>query len=620
MTETASPEFECDLVLKGGVTSGVVYPPAIFELAKSHRFRQIGGTSAGAIGAAGAAAAEFGRQNGVAGFEILDQVADELQEVDATGHTKLFRLFRPQPQTQSYFDLIWMIRTTKGVSRLTNLLRSSLRAAGLRRWVIFGTVVFVLSGVAIGGGLAVGSPASLTLSVPMSLLLVTVALVVLTGLGLWSLVTNLQSTLDGNLHGLVSGQTPDGDDDLAVTDWLYALLQRLAGRDEKSPPLTHGDLATAGVTLVSLTTNLSQGTSEQVPFRKQTWAFSKSEMRRLFPKEIVEHLEKYAVQDADPEVLDALHGDLCLLPPPEQLPILVAVRISLSFPILLSTVPLYALSFRRDEDGEWKALFKRNLFSDGGITSNMPVHLFDAAIPTRPTFGINLTGGGNRARPADKNVFRPLDMNQGRHPHTVELASTLGVLGAVFDTMMNWSDNDLTRVAGFRERICAIRLDKGEGGMNLDMPVKVIAPLIERGRAAGRNLASMNTGQTTNNGIDPTDDYAPHQWDRHRWTRFRMLSAGLAELIDAGNERFEMPAPTTIWELSDQAGTQDSPLPYDDDWSAKRRVDVREAWDAALALGGHSTGVFGPTPPANTALAFGASATPVEIIPTNEAE
>jgi predicted acylesterase/phospholipase RssA len=42
----------CDLVMKGGITSGVVYPPAIFALAGQYRFKNIGGTSAGAIAAA----------------------------------------------------------------------------------------------------------------------------------------------------------------------------------------------------------------------------------------------------------------------------------------------------------------------------------------------------------------------------------------------------------------------------------------------------------------------------------------------------------------------------------------------------------------------------------------
>ena len=48
----AEPEHECEIVMKGGITSGVVYPLAAVELSKSFRFVNIGGTSAGAIAAA----------------------------------------------------------------------------------------------------------------------------------------------------------------------------------------------------------------------------------------------------------------------------------------------------------------------------------------------------------------------------------------------------------------------------------------------------------------------------------------------------------------------------------------------------------------------------------------
>ena len=43
------PDASCDVVMKGGITSGVIYPKAICELARHHRLRQVGGSSAGAI-------------------------------------------------------------------------------------------------------------------------------------------------------------------------------------------------------------------------------------------------------------------------------------------------------------------------------------------------------------------------------------------------------------------------------------------------------------------------------------------------------------------------------------------------------------------------------------------
>ena len=43
----SAPDKECDLIMQGGITSGVVYPPAVLKLAPRFRFRNIGGTSAG---------------------------------------------------------------------------------------------------------------------------------------------------------------------------------------------------------------------------------------------------------------------------------------------------------------------------------------------------------------------------------------------------------------------------------------------------------------------------------------------------------------------------------------------------------------------------------------------
>ena len=56
--------LDCDLIMKGGVTSGIVYPGAIGAIAHRYRLRSIGGTSAGAIAAAAAAAMEYGLRSG----------------------------------------------------------------------------------------------------------------------------------------------------------------------------------------------------------------------------------------------------------------------------------------------------------------------------------------------------------------------------------------------------------------------------------------------------------------------------------------------------------------------------------------------------------------------------
>ena len=51
-----------DLVMKGGITSGVVYPKAVVRVARDYRIHNIGGTSVGAIAAALTASAEYWRR------------------------------------------------------------------------------------------------------------------------------------------------------------------------------------------------------------------------------------------------------------------------------------------------------------------------------------------------------------------------------------------------------------------------------------------------------------------------------------------------------------------------------------------------------------------------------
>src|SRR4029077_18073794 len=80
--------------------------------------------------------------------------------------------------------------------------------------------------------------------------------------------------------------------------------------------------------------------------------------------------------------------------PVGDLPVVVAARMSLSFPVLFSAVPLWAIDYSPKRK---KRRVRRCRFSDGGICSNFPIHLFDAAIPKWPTFGISL---------ATRDVFR----------------------------------------------------------------------------------------------------------------------------------------------------------------------------------------------------------------------
>jgi hypothetical protein len=93
------PDRTCDIVMKGGITSGVVYPHAVCELAQSYRFKSVGGTSAGAIAAAATAAAEYGRSR--AGFNRLAELP---AWIGAAGNLR--SLFQPRRSTQRLFAVL----------------------------------------------------------------------------------------------------------------------------------------------------------------------------------------------------------------------------------------------------------------------------------------------------------------------------------------------------------------------------------------------------------------------------------------------------------------------------------------------------------------------------------
>src|SRR5690348_14639598 len=120
----------CDLVMKGGITSGVVYPTAVARLSRQYRFRNIGGTSAGAIAAAAAAASEFRRATDAAdpesGFRELERLTAFLGERGDGGHSRLFDLFKPEPRTRRHFAILAAMLNRESVA--VRVLRGSLAA------------------------------------------------------------------------------------------------------------------------------------------------------------------------------------------------------------------------------------------------------------------------------------------------------------------------------------------------------------------------------------------------------------------------------------------------------------------------------------------------------------
>jgi predicted acylesterase/phospholipase RssA len=493
-----TPTQECDVVMKGGITSGIVYPLVVCELAKTYRFRSIGGASAGAIAATMAAAAECGRSTN--SFSRLARLPEEL------GGT-LTRLFQPQAGTKPLFDVL--LAAVGPAGTVAEKVRRTLFTFIRRRPVWFvggGLLLYVLAvpGLLVTGGLPDDTSAWGQL-VLAAALLVPVAFV--SGL-LAALAGHVLGGLRGlgrNYYGLCVGSAGGGTDagigPMHLTDWMAATLDGLAGLPLGSGPLTFRHLwerPDGAINLQVMTTNVTFGRPARFPFSDEAsnlkvYMFCEKELIDFFPKPVYDHL--IGNGPVHPSWSCPDHGcPLRRLPLPEDLPVVVATRISLSFPGLISAVPLFAV----DRSAKIPAPV-RCWFSDGGITSNFPIHFFDALCPSRPTFGITL-------RPyhpdyPETDVYRPGPAATGRVPTVKNTGTVGGFLHAILDTMQNWSDDAQSALPGFRDRVVDLHLHDDEGGMNLAMPANTIAVVAERGRQAAEALADFD-------------------WAQHRWTRY----------------------------------------------------------------------------------------------------
>lgn len=406
---------ECDLVMKGGITSGIVYPPLVYKLYEdNYRFRSIGGTSAGAIAAAVTAAAEYGRDSG--GFEKLNEVKKQL----ASG-TFLRDLFQPTKETRPLFDILLgaaEVQTGRGgVSKKTGVWRKALEVVHkLEKSSKLLFLLFYVGGALLGLfiALGLGRLVQANLNAPA---LAALILFGLTGaiLGylfilaqrLWRLYKILTRAVPENFFGMCTGLKDDSvpDDKEVLTNWLNDRINDLAGIRDKTNPLTFGMLSRKkfvrqldddeGIQLRMVTSNLSQNQPYVLPFNDHLLIYKEADFKKFFPKEVVEYM-KGAAAKRPPYDLSELKGYF-FLPEAVDLPVIVATRLSLSFPLLLCALPLYTIVPQKVEEANESAVvklqkndLKKNWFSDGGIASNFPIQFFDSWLPTRPTFGVNL--------------------------------------------------------------------------------------------------------------------------------------------------------------------------------------------------------------------------------------
>ncbi|HWL35652.1 MAG TPA: patatin-like phospholipase family protein [Frankiaceae bacterium] len=479
------PALEADLVMKGGITSGVVYPLAVCELAKTYRFRNVGGSSAGGIAAALAAAAEHARDR--QGFQRLAALPLGLGN-------DLPELFQPSRGTRPLFELFRAVQDKRHAlpSRLARLLRALL--AGQRLAAAAAAAVVVVLGV-WAVMLGAGAPHDLGDWGGIALRLLPLAPVVFVAAVLGAAAGTIREAfrqLPLNGHGLCIGSRGGeaGEGVAPFTDWMHDALQTVAATPGV---LTFGDLwggdpGDPSVRLEMMTTNVSQRLPMRLPFTNDKYMFCPRELARWFPPDVLAHLVGNGAEatTGDGPRCCPEHPTVALrkLPEAARFPVVMAVRMTLSFPGLISAVPLWTVD-QADPDQP----VARCWFSDGGISSNFPIHFFDTMLPSRPTFAISL--GPYQAKYPDQFVHYRKASTAPQLP--VRPAGTVGQFGGgILDTLQNWSDNGQSMLAGYRDRIVEVRQLPHEGGMNIDMDARTIAGLAVRGRDAAVALGAFD--------------------------------------------------------------------------------------------------------------------------------
>jgi len=617
--------------MKGGITSGVVYPRLIVRLAEKYRFRNIGGTSAGAIAAAACAAAEYGRQHSNhSAFDRLRELPNELQQsMGSPKASMLFHLFQPAPEVKKHFAVLvsmlnlgplhavgsglltmlgkfwefvllglvlalllvvpvvafaipqlstagaffaslviltgWTLWSWFGLGRLRNLAMGAFLA-----WLAAAIAFTVLVLVLLGGAAVDWRFLFLVGAVVIATLLSVAVVIFVAGA---KFVKTLLSGIHKNFYGMCTGRTMAKElkEPQGLTDWLMRYFNELAGMKLEDRILTFGDLwgtneggkmdvAARDVNLEVMTTAVSQQMCFRIPFRDGTppFYYDEDEWSRLFPAEVMRVLQvahhdeanngedRQGADEREVQIVNAAGKRLRRLPESQHMPIVVAVRMSLSFPILLSAVPLYSVDWSLKANSEAKTATSavpatvagviplvltatRIWFSDGGISSNMPLHFFDALLPSHPTFAVNLKKP-HPNHPIEKGgrVYLPKSNVGGRlrywpEPDDAKPASGLiGFLFSIINTMQSWRDEIQFPYPGYRDRIVQISQRDDEGGLNLNMAEQNIRALSEAGEMAADALIAR---------FHPSGGLGGQGWSNHEEVR---LTTFLSQLESMG--------------------------------------------------------------------------------------
>jgi hypothetical protein len=327
------------------------------------------------------------------------------------------------------------------------------------------------------------------------------------------LLRALNTELVANDFGLCPGIRQSRSATEGFTDWLARVIEEAAGRPPGSPPLTFGDLATPpkearAIRLAMITISLMEERPYTLPLEHDhRFVFRKDECAKIFPASIMEFL----VGVCDPFVPPAGEpGEHFLFPDPARLPLIVGARMSLSFPGLIAGVLLWRSDFTLIDAAEQKKL-RRCLFSDGGPSSNFPIHFFDHLLPNSPTFAISLDDYDPK-RNYD-SVWLPQSARSGIALPVLPFSGLGGFLARLLFSVKDWQDNLQSTLPRYRERIAHVVLQPDEGGLNLTMDAQKVQKLVGYGQQAGVMLR------------DKFDR------DGHRWRRFLVAMSRMEETL-----------------------------------------------------------------------------------------
>lgn len=373
-------------------------------------------------------------------------------------------------------------------------------------------------------------------------------------------------TLRGRLTRLLDGAAkvlPRRTVEPNLTDWLTQAMTDLAGL-EPDEVLRFGHLWVGGayvpgdpdhtgeaaaddprlrsINLELMSTELIRRAPYRFPLPKTTsdedrLYFDPADLDGVLPRRVVDAM----TLNAPPRQVQSLASGTMLtlypFPQPWDLPVIFATRASLALPVLFQSLRLYELrqgsvpvrtefGARLARDGaplrfptnqaDADPVAQELWLTDGGVTSNFPIHMFDSPLPLWPTVGIDL--GDYPAGAHHQDVYLLGDARAAKYLATPMKQAMSSFVGAILGTSLQWRDNAQLQMPAFQARIAVVRQRSYEGGNNLFMTRTDVASLAIRGVVAGMRLRRRFASDA--------------QWQRQQWLRLRVAGQNVVDVAE----------------------------------------------------------------------------------------